>query len=117
MWSDLATLRNLKFLVRLGDSLLERDAPDHLVRESVPDVLDLINTEISRSRHENGLLRDPLGSLDLIGSRQAAAELKIGKKRVQQIAEDKLGGRKIDGVGWVFDRAAVAAYATQRSRK
>jgi hypothetical protein len=116
VWSDPVTLNALHFYVRLGDSLLERDQPDHPVRESVPDILDVLNTEISRSRTGICLPRDPFGSLDLCGSKQAAVELQRSQKRVHQIGE-ALGGRKIEGVGWIFDRAAVKEYADRKKRK
>lgn len=84
-------------------------------------VLNLATAEVRRIESDTGhddLARlgvgGSFGGEDLIGSREAAEVLSVSKRQVQRLAPN-LGGR-LAGGRWVFDRAAVEAYAADREQ-
>lgn len=84
-------------------------------------VLNLAMAEVRRVESDTGHddsarfgVDGSFGGEDLIGSREAAEVLLVSKRQVQRLAPN-LGGR-LAGGRWVFDRAAVEAYASDREQ-
>jgi hypothetical protein len=114
--ADIATWQALRFYLRLGDSVLEQHQPNHPARQSFPDLLDMLNTQIARTRNGTAEIGTVLAELDLIGCVEAGQILNRSARRAAQIA-DELGGVKVGGRGgYVFHRPTVTAYA-ERQRK
>lgn len=67
------TPETLRWFVELADQLLDRDCPDHPARRGLPDAVDWLDSEISRSRNATAEIRTALAELDLIGSATASA--------------------------------------------
>jgi hypothetical protein len=50
-----------------------------------------------------------------ISARDAAEILRCTTRYIRDIAEERLGGVKVDGIGWVFNEDDVLAYAEGRN--